>query len=327
MVGPRPPGRPYPLLALIGEQGVGKSDGAKRLIDLFDPGDPPLRSQPRTEYDLVIAARSRLVVGFDHLSPIEEWLSDALCGLATGAGLGTRALYQIDAGVLFNARRPVLITSIADAIQQADLLDRTITIHPPAIADDQRLLDAEAAVGFEAVRPALLGASLTRLMGTLREEPATRLTRLPRMADFGRTAVAAERGAREPPIVLAAYQAQGDDRAGRALDASVLGAEIVRFVDRQPEERWSGTMAELLDALVATAETGQTRRAGWPQTPRALSPALRRIAPAMRRSGITVDLDIRAGHDRRRLASLQRLPAPPPPEPFGTWSSPGSVDT
>ena len=43
-----------------------------------------LRSTPRQEHDLMIAARNSWVLAFDNLSRLPAWLSDALCRLATG---------------------------------------------------------------------------------------------------------------------------------------------------------------------------------------------------------------------------------------------------
>jgi hypothetical protein len=76
---------PYPVLALMGEQGSAKTSFATILRSLIDPSTAPLRSFPREDRDLFIAASNGWVVGYDNVSRIPSWLSDALCRLAAAA--------------------------------------------------------------------------------------------------------------------------------------------------------------------------------------------------------------------------------------------------
>src|SRR5262245_24461090 len=74
---------PYPLLAISGEQGSAKTVLSKMLKALVDPNAAPVRTLPREERELMIAANNGYVLGFDNLSGLPAWLSDALCRLAT----------------------------------------------------------------------------------------------------------------------------------------------------------------------------------------------------------------------------------------------------
>ena len=56
----------YPILALHGEAGSAKSTAARVLKSCVDPTIAPLRSQPRNEHDLVIAARKGMPRGTKH---------------------------------------------------------------------------------------------------------------------------------------------------------------------------------------------------------------------------------------------------------------------
>src|SRR5262249_40554732 len=78
------PSGPYPILCHHGEQGSAKSTSARVVRSLVDPNSAPLRSTPRDERDLIIAASNGWVVAYDNLSHMSDWLSDALCRLATG---------------------------------------------------------------------------------------------------------------------------------------------------------------------------------------------------------------------------------------------------
>src|SRR5437868_13535290 len=87
----RPTG-PYPILMLQGEQGTAKSTTTRILRSLIDPNVSPLRTVPRNERDLMIAATNSWAQCFDNLSHIPLWFADALCRLATGGGFATRKL-------------------------------------------------------------------------------------------------------------------------------------------------------------------------------------------------------------------------------------------
>src|SRR5207237_9906417 len=87
---------PFPVLALHGEQGCGKSTITRVLRELVDPNEAALRAQPRDDRDLVIAANNSWMPCWDNLSKLPIWLSDALCRLATGGAFATRQLYTDD---------------------------------------------------------------------------------------------------------------------------------------------------------------------------------------------------------------------------------------
>ena len=83
-------GGPYPLLVIAGEQGSAKTALSKILRALVDPNVAPVRSLPREERDLFIAANNGHVLAFDNLSALAPWLSDALCRLASGGSFAVR---------------------------------------------------------------------------------------------------------------------------------------------------------------------------------------------------------------------------------------------
>jgi hypothetical protein len=190
---------PFPLLTLNGEQGACKSTLGKILQSLTDPSAAELRN---------------------NLSHVPQWLSDALCRLATGGGFGTRQLYTDDEEVLFSATRPVLLTSITDVVVAGDLLDRAVCLELGQIPEEKRRTEQELWDAFEAVRPRLLGALLDTVSAGLRTLPHVRLDRLPRMADFAVWAEAALRGiGYRPGAFLAAYEANRADVNTTALES------------------------------------------------------------------------------------------------------------
>ncbi|MBT6361706.1 MAG: bifunctional DNA primase/polymerase, partial [Rhodospirillaceae bacterium] len=109
----RPTG-PFPILVINGEQGSGKSTLARVMRMLVDPNTLPIRSKPRGEQDLYIAANNGWVISLDNLSSVNDWLSDCLCRLATGGGFSTRKLYSDDDEILINVTCPIVINGIPD---------------------------------------------------------------------------------------------------------------------------------------------------------------------------------------------------------------------
>src|SRR5215212_3526332 len=113
------------------------------LKAITDPSTAPVRTVPRGERDLVIAANNSRVVALDNLSGLPPWLSDALCRLSTGGGFGTRKLFADDEETLFDATRPIILNGITDVATRADLLDRAIVLTLPTIPEEERRPEAE----------------------------------------------------------------------------------------------------------------------------------------------------------------------------------------
>ena len=61
------PRGPYPIFGLVGEQGTAKSFFARVMRKLVDPNSAPLRSLPREDRDLFIAAINGHVIAFDNI--------------------------------------------------------------------------------------------------------------------------------------------------------------------------------------------------------------------------------------------------------------------
>jgi hypothetical protein len=301
----RPHG-PYPVLALHGEQGTAKSTTARVLRALVDPNTAPLRAQPREDRDLMIAAKNGWLLAFDNLSHLPDSLSDAFCRLSTGGGLATRALYTDTEEVLLDAQRPVLLTGIEELATRGDLLDRTLVSYLPSIADGRRVSEAEFWHTFEDASGRLLGALLDALAVALRREPTLQLESLPRMADFARWVVAAEPGLGfEEGTFLAAY----DDNRAEANELTLEASPIARPIrEVAAESPFLGTATDLLRILKERAgeqATSPTNQKGWPKNGRALSGALRRIAPNLRAVGVSVEFAVAIPGSKRgiRIAS------------------------
>lgn len=329
----RPRG-PFPLLGLLGEQGSAKSTTARVLKRLTDPQALDVRAEPKDVRDLMIAARTNLVLAFDNLSHLPNWLSDALCRLATGGGFGTRELYTDSEEQTFTAKRPVVLNGIEDFVTRADLLERSLLIRHPAIDEKTRRPEAELWAEFDALAPGILGAVFDYVAGGLRELPNVHLSALPRMADFATFAVACEvarTGSGQE--FLAAYQENQAGANEQVLDDSPVATALRQFMADRTE--WIGTPTELLDQLKVLIPEAQTKDREWPKKPNSLSNKLKRLAPSLRRAArIDVQIGVKdTDRNRTRKTVVRRLSdispdgssAPPAPPAPGESAQPGTA--
>ena len=299
---------PFPILCVQGEHGSAKSTCSRFVRHLVDPKKPILRSLPKDERDLAVAARASHALAFDNLSGLPTWLSDALCRVATGGGFATRSLYTNDEETIFDFVRPVILNGIDDVASRADLADRCLTVTLPAIPKARRKSEKDILARFDAAAPGIYGAILTAVAAGLAHEHEVHLAERPRMADFAVFVTAAETalGWRAGDF-MAAYTSNQREAVAMAIDADVVAKTVVRFM--RERDAWSGEPAELHQALEELASERDRTQRGWPKAPNALSNRLRRLAPVLRESGI----DIARGHDgrddcKRRVVTLRRSP-------------------
>lgn len=290
------PSGPYPVLALFALQGAGKSNTARFLRALIDPNAAPLRAEPREVRDLMLSANHNWCVAFDNLSHLPFWFSDALCRLSTGGGYATRELYSNADEVIFDAVRPIILTSIVELAERSDLLDRCLPVTLPEIKEGQRRDEQTLTADFENARPKILGALLDVVAGAVRDLPHVQLDRHPRMADFAKWATAAERALGwKPGRFMVAYNRNRVAANKLALEASPIASKLLDHLAEAGE--WQGTAADLLDAIDREFGNDYRRPPGWPKGARSMSAHLRRLAPNLQADGWLVEF--RHGHERR----------------------------
>jgi len=310
----RPVG-PYPILELTGEQGSGKSTAAKMIRALIDPSHIPVRTRPRKERDLVIAAENAWALAFDNMSGIRPWLSDALCRLSTGGGFGTRKLYADREEEIFYARRPVILNGINELAGRSDLADRAIRLELEAIPESERRTEADVWERFKQDRPALLGALFGAVATALRRESGVELDTLPRMADFARWAVAAEpdfptlnTNEGERIDFLNTYEQNREEASESAVEADTVASAVRSMLDE--EDEWEGTTTELMEDLRGHLPDPKNPPKDYPSTHQAMTARLKRIMPDLRAVGIhRVD---GLGKKGRRFQITTREPPDPP---------------
>ncbi len=312
------PTGPYPHLQLTGEQGSAKTSTAWVLRDLVDSNLAQLRGRIDSDRDLMIAAVKSQVLGFDNLSSIPKWLSDAFCCLSTGAAYSVREHYENDEEVIFATRCAVLFTAIGDVVTEADLLDRLVILRLPNLGDS-RESEATFRASFEEARPRILGALLDAVSAALRNLPEVVLQDKVRMLDFAAWVSAAEPALGwEPGTFMRAYQANRGEAVALALESSPVSQHLQKFLaaaaaGAEWAGAWEGTASDLLQALNQfLLRTNVTPPKQWPKSPDALGSALRHVAPALRATGTTVEFCKPDRHTRliRLIPAAETPPTP-----------------
>ena len=305
LLGTLNPRGPYPIVAIHGPQGSGKSCASRMLKALVDPAEPTTRTAPRDERDLCISAENSRIISLDNLSGLPLWLSNALCRLSTGGGLATRELYSDREETIFSATRPTIVNGIDDVATRPDLLNRCIVLNLEALPDSARRSEADLWRDFEAAWPRILGVLLNAASAAVRNLPDVRFDTLPRMADFAAWVVAGEAGlGLEPGAFLAAYFGNRDDANALALESSPVAGAMIELTEAVGE--WEGTATALLAELFDRVPEVVRKPQSWPKTPRGLTSILRRIHPNLAACGVALTFKRRPGGLRERIIRAEK---------------------
>lgn len=295
------PHGPYPVLVLQGEPGSAKSTSTKIIKELIDPVVPTLRSLPRSERDLAVAAQANRVLAYDNVSFLPTWLSDAMCRLATGGGFGTRTHYANEDETVFEQMRPIVVNGLDAVATRQDLLNRSIVLRLPAIT--QRFTEHELQERFAALAPLVLGALADAVAEGLSRLSTVKLPPLPRMADFGRWVTAAEPsfGWKEGTI-LAAFEENQASALRTSLEGSLLATAIQRLLAEDHEI--AATPTDLYESLTLRITDEQRRAKSWPRNAQGMSRQLTLLTPALRELGIGVNVGT-AGRDSEKTRWIE----------------------
>jgi hypothetical protein len=291
----RPRG-PYPLVSLYGEHGTAKSTTAIIFRMFVDPSVAMLRTLPKSEDDLIVAASNCWVQTYDNLSRVSREISDSLCRLLTGGGMAKRALYTDGDQFLVDLMRPVVVTSIPDIAERGDLADRALMLQCATIPEAKRKTEAEFWAAFKADYATIFGAVLDVVVAGLANLPTTDKTGLARMADFHWWGRAIQQRIGDAGCFDRAYGQNRDEAVEAVIESDIVARILLRWLRgvlpaADGVRRWNGTATSLRSAFVKVAgdhAASLERHPEFPKNARALSSALRRLAPALRQIGIDI---------------------------------------
>jgi hypothetical protein len=303
---PLPPAPPPPVAAL--------------MLPLRQLRDDQCRWPVGDEEDLFVQAAASACLVYDNLSSIAEWLSDALCTIATGASYTKRQLHTDSDEIILTVTRPVLLTSVAEVVTRTDLASRAVIVNLAVIKDSKRMTEREFNAALEKARPRILGALLDAASHGLATMPKLHLDNLPRMADALKWAHACEGKWWQPGKIIDAYMGCADDAVDAVLESDPALVALRAFMAKQgfymsddgdqTEFRyWRGSGDALLDALSGFAPEGALRnkQCPWPADATRLSGRLSMAGPALRQRGITVEKGREHGGNRARWIEIKAL--------------------
>ena len=294
-------GIPHPILLVQGEQGTAKSNLIRTLLALVDPQPAAERTPPKDNREWAIFARASWAFGYDNITDIPPWLSNALCKGVTGDAVLQRVLHSDDDIGVYSFQRVIALTTIAIRHEVAgDLADRIMLVEPEVI--DKRRTEADVAAARAAALPGALGTVLDLVAGVLAELPGTSVENAPRMADFAKVLAALDQVTGWQ--TLASYRAKVASLALSLIEGNTFAYAIYRLatlpslggLDPGP---WEGTAGELLDTLRRICTEARMKASDLPEDVRAVGKQVREIAPSLRKAGI--DIRPRKSGPRRLL--------------------------
>jgi hypothetical protein len=318
---------PYAVLSFLGEPGATKTSAAYAVRSIIDPNASPLRTKPKDPHDVFVAATHSLVVGYNNLSSLPDWLSDTICVVSEGSGESRRELFTDADESLIVACAPFLLTGIENVIKRGDLAQRTLYVHLASVPDGERLTEQTFKARFRRVHADLLGALCAAASVGLRNEKTMRLASLPRLATFFHWASACEPALWRRGQFSRAFAANAKDATEDVIEGEQAASVFRRFMAERG--KWEGTATELLSELFAfvrrpvreaeaahahaindkddiqkekaaaalreARDTARDILGGLPKAPNALTGKLKRASPALRDAGIRVEWPTRHG--------------------------------
>jgi hypothetical protein len=174
------------------------------------------------------------------------------------------------------------------------------------IGDSERRDEEEYQAALDRAAPQILGALLDGVVAGLRDIATTKIAGKPRMADFAIWAEAATRAYWPEGTFLQAYRENIASAVELVLEASAVGDAVRTFMASKTE--WAGTASVLLPLLTPLIPEQAARERGWPKRAADLGGKLRRVAPALRRTGIQVTFH-RGGHAMTRSIRIEKQPS------------------
>ena len=300
------PDGPFPILAVDGEAGSGKTTLVRVVRAMVDPSRADVQPAPRSERDVFVRALHSRVLAYDNLSGLSPEIADLLCGMSTATAYASRRLYTDSDEVVFRALRPVVLNGINPAAARADLADRTLRLSLPRIRG-ARLGERELGEALGRLAPGVLGCLLDAVAEGLRRLPgAPRPPPELRMADFARWGTAAERALGLPEGgFVAAYRINRRAAMDAAADQSPVAWLVRGLVAGRPGGLWSGTATELLRALAERAGEAAGRDRFFPKNPSRLSILLGQAGPVLEELGVSVERGIRRGGSSEKIIEIR----------------------
>jgi hypothetical protein len=188
-------------------------------------------------------------------------------------------------------------------VTRGDLTSRSITLYIPPISEEQRLREQAFYSELGKVQGEIMGAICNGIANALKTQNSFELSENFRMADSWHWVTAAEpafgwdRGS-----VIEAFR----NNQLRANDIVLNSSPLYPYIRKLADVGWTGTPSDLLSKL-NSMKTSYEPGNSWPTNPRGLTDRLRRLSPALKLSGIKVQLGKTSGTGSERFVKIGKI--------------------
>jgi putative DNA primase/helicase len=304
----------FPVLMVHGESGSGKTMLTRLLMDLIDPRDEKATSAPKDDRALIVLAKQTWLIGFENISHIPGWLSDALCRLASGDSFVAVKLYTDDELAVHKAKRPIIVNGIPRLAEREDLASRVFSISLPPFTTN-RLAEPEIMARWQNAKPRILGGLLTGVCSALRNVDKVVLPGQPRLVGALKWATAAEANfGFDDGDTFAAYRSNASESVQAAFEANVVAIVVASFARSLLARVWEGSSTQLYELIGNHASESQRKLKSWPTSPASLTNRIEEAAKLLREQGVLVER--RRTHGGRLIIITQledcSVTSPPP---------------
>jgi hypothetical protein len=292
---------PYPVLAILGPDGCGKTALATFLCAVLDPATQRLRNIPKNQKELAITARDNHVLAYDNIQVVPPWLGSAVREVSKGT-----IFTECSGGrehILFEGARPVILVGSDEMLLNRELASRALVVR----LDPRTSFVSGIEEDFRGV-PEIQGALLDIVAHGLGRLPELEALTPIRDYEFERWIEACELSRWGLEVQREAYEANVSEGLTDLIELDPL---LVAFGDYMAEVKtFRGTAGQLLKKLDAAATITKGNR--WPKSPRALSGQLRRDARLL--PEINLEFNIMEGHNHNRIIVANLKPSSEQPQ-------------
>lgn len=272
----------YPILALYGAKGSGKSTVASFLRLLIDPNEAEFDSVDNKKIeDARVALSASYLSVIDNLSHISQEMSDLLCLFSTGGAYRKRALYTDGDVHLSQIVKPLILTSVTQEIRREDLLSRTVLIEVEKLSKKETPTSLKTR--FKQRVPSILGA-IFDVISQIEVDTAPRED-LVRMADFHIYSRAISKILGFENKIDELLQNNFETQEEEAIGNSDIGDAIRNFMADKAE--YEATAAEWIAKLSENDYTMRKKQPNW------FARDVRRLAETLQAVGLEVSFPSR----------------------------------
>ena len=294
-----------PIFNASGAMGSGKTTIGRVAKRTWDPTAPEtVRFDPR---DFLQKAMHAYIVMLDNQNTIPEWAADTTCRLVTGEADSKRRLYTDDEDVIIELRRAVILNGINVPTERGDVLDRSLVVELERIPDGERKTEEQIWELFAREHPGLLGVLFNVLSRAIALKPSIKLSRRPRLADWGEYAAAVyEVMDWGVETFLSDWDEVVRVQNQATLDGSPVAQAIIKFME--DKEDYSATSSEMHNKLkVVAGQLGVDvdRDKAWPKSARWLWRRIKEVLSLLVAAGIEAS---RGRDESAKQITLRKLP-------------------